>query len=141
MARPAGVMRNGRTMRQRIFRPQLNHQAIWIDELRGDDIDRSFEIEDDASSAVIDFGDANLLETMVADQDGFGAVMRRSRRAEAVEIVIKARRVFDLIGRNLIRTLCLNRNPGDVAEGPEANGFDVRIHSGRLGLCKAAGES
>lgn len=137
-ARTASAARNRGRTGGSIFGPQLNHQTIGIDELGRDDIDGTFEIEDDASGAVVDLGDANLLETMIADQDGFGAMMRGSRGAETVEVVVEARRIFDLIRCDLISTLRLDGDSRDVAEGPEADGFNVRIDSGRLGVCETA---
>ena len=140
MARSMGVVRDCR-MRQRIFGTQLDHQAVGIDELRGNDIDGPFQIEDNARGSVIDLSDANLLETMIADHNGFGAAMGGGGRAETIEIVIKARRIFDLIGRDLICALRLDSDARDVAEGPEPDGFDMRIDGGWLGVCETAGES
>jgi hypothetical protein len=128
-------------MGQRILGPQLDHEAVGVDELRGDDVDGAFEIENDARGAVIDLGEANLLEAMITNLDGLGSVMGGSGRAEAIEVEVEARGVFDLIGGELIGALGLDGDAGDIAEGPETDGFDVRIDAGeRLSLCQATEE-
>jgi hypothetical protein len=125
-------------MRRRVFGPQLNHEAVGIDELRGDDIDGAFEIEDNTCGAMIDLGETNLLEAMIADLDGFGAVMRGRRWTQTVQVVVEARWILDLIRGELVGALRLDSNAGHVTEGPEADGFYVRT-DGRLRLTMRQG--
>ena len=88
--RASCASRDGERVRRDVFGPQLENEAVRIDELRGDDVYWSFEIEDDTCGAGIDLGEANLFEAMIANLNGFGAMMRGSGRAETVQIEIKA---------------------------------------------------
>lgn len=111
------------------LRPQLDHEPVRIHQLRRNHVDRPLQIENHPRRARIHLRKTNFLQTMIAHLERFDAVMSRSGRSQPVQIEIKTRRVLDLIGGQLIRTLRLNCDARDIAKRPEADSFDVRIDS------------
>ena len=63
---------------------------------------------------------------MVADLERLNTAMSGGGRTQTVQIEVEARRAIHLIRGDLVTALSLNSDAGDIAEGPEANSFDVR---------------
>ena len=119
----------------RSFWADLDHQAIRIHELGGNDFYGTLEIEDDAGFARNDFGYANLLDPLVVHRYRLHSGMAWRRRVQTVQVEIDPRGIFDLIREELIVAGGFDGYSGDVAERPEADFMDAsRTRTLRVGL-------
>ncbi len=70
------------------FWPNFNHQPVWIYELRGNHLDRGFQIEHNARLSRADLRYSDLPHETVTDVNCFDAAVSSSRRAQASQVEI-----------------------------------------------------
>ena len=117
-----GTVNEGSASR-RATRSQLYHQTVGIHQLRRGEICRNFEVEHDSRDAARSRL-PNLPYQMIADCEGLHSLTARNGRTHARKVKKKTRRAIEMIGNQLVVSMCFDRDTSDVAEGPETNGFN-----------------
>ena len=115
-------------------RPEFHDQPVRIRQLRCGEFDRYFEIKDNARDSRLCFGDADLLQQMIADSDGMRASATQAQPS-ALYVEEDSIRRIHAIGGKLEISGRLNHYPSGIVQCPKPNGgnggFDGSAKAGR----------